>query len=147
MREDRAVSTTLGYVLALGISAILITGLITAGGNYVEEERDQVVRDQLSVIGQQVAANAERADRLVRAADSSSSPTVRINQSFSERVTGTTYRIRFADSPNTVVVESVDPEIEVRIRATTDTEFTESTAGGGPIQIRYDGSELEVRDV
>jgi hypothetical protein len=150
MSEDRAVSTTLGYVLALAISALLITGLITAGGNYVEDERDQVVRDQLSVIGQQVAADIERADRLVRAVPAGTQPdTVRINQTFADDVTGTSYRIRLDPSgSDTVIVESFDPEISVSVRVTSETDIVESSADGGPIQIRYTGSdELEVRDV
>jgi hypothetical protein len=150
MSEDRAVSSTLGYVLTLAISAILVTGLITAGGNYVANEREQVVRDQLSVIGQQVAADVERADRLVRAAPAGTEPaTVRINQTFGDDVTGTNYRISLDPSgSNTVVVESFDPDISVSIRVTSRTAIAESSADGGPIQIQYtDSDELVIRDV
>lgn len=148
MSESRAVSTTLGYVLVLGISALLVTGLITAGGNYVQTEREQTVRDQLSVIGQQVAADIERADRLVRAAPSGTDPhTVQMRQNFADDVTGSAYRITLDSGSNTVVVESFDPELSVSVKVTSQTSLADSMSDGGPIQIRYTGSTLEVRDV
>lgn len=148
MSDTRAVSTTLSYVLTLGIAALLVTGLITAGGNYVGTEREQVIRDELTVIGQQLAADVERADRLVRAGEASS-VTLRINQSFSDSVTGTTYRINLENSPDRVVVESTDPEISIAVEIQSGTDLAESTASGGPVRIVYDdGSDrLEVQNV
>jgi hypothetical protein len=145
MSRTRAVSTTLGYVLTLAIAAILVTGLITAGGAYVENEREQVIRDELTVIGQQLAADVERTDRLVRASEGST--TVRLNQSFSDRVTGTAYRISLDDTDDEVVVSSVDPNVTVSVRVQTETPMRESTAGGGPIQLVYQSGELEVQNV
>lgn len=149
MSETRAVSTTLGYVLTLAIAALLVTGLIAAGTGYVETEREQVIRDELTVIGQQLAADVERADRLVRAANTThGSVTVRLNQSFSDRVTGSSYRISL-ESSDEVVVTSVDPNVTVTIDVETKTDISDSTVDGGGIRIAYDetGDHLEVRDV
>lgn len=148
MSRTRAVSTTLGYVLTLGIAAILITGLIAAGGTYVQDEREQVIRDELTVIGQQLAADVERTDRLARAGDEESSVTVRLNQSFSDRVTGTSYRISLDRSEQAVVLSSVDPNITVSVGVETQIPVADSTAGGGPIQLVYrqSANELEVQN-
>jgi len=146
MHKSRAVSTTLGYVLTLAISTLLITGLIAAGGSYIETEREQVITDELTVIGQQLASDVERTDRLVRAADGSS-PTVQLNKTFSDQVTGTSYRISLGSSE--VVLTWFDPEITVSIQVNSQTDLGDSTADGGPIQVWYDDAdgELEVRDV
>ncbi|MFC7028484.1 hypothetical protein ACFQH8_15745 [Halomicroarcula sp. GCM10025710] len=63
-QDDRAVSTALGYVLTLSIASLLVTGLIIAGSGFVEDRREQVVREELTVIGQQIGADLARADRL-----------------------------------------------------------------------------------
>jgi len=146
MSDSRAVSTTLGYVLTLAIAALLVTGLITAGGNYVENEREQVIRDELTVIAQQLAADIERADRLARAA-SGSSTTVALNQTFSDQVTGTTYRIDLDSSDETVVVESLDPSIAISVEVQTTTPLRDSTVDGGSVQVRLASGALEVRNV
>ena len=147
MSRTRAVSTTLGYVLTLAIAALLVTGLIAAGGDYVETERDKVVRDELTVIGQQLAADVERADRLVRAAETSGAVTVRLNQTFTDTVTGTTYRISLDPSGPSVVVDSLKPDITVTTPVRTETPLRDTTVGGGPVQVVYDGGRLEVRNV
>ncbi|MDS0282984.1 DUF7266 family protein [Haloarcula onubensis] len=149
MSDARAVSTTLGYVLALAIATLLITGLIIAGGSYVDTQREQVIRDELTVVGQQLAADVERADRLVRAADTDSAVTVRVNRTFSNTVTGAHYRLTLVPGDGTLVLNTTSPDVTVRVPITNETALGASSARGGPVQIRYDGTDdhLEVRDV
>jgi len=109
LSDSRAVSTTLGYVLSLAIATLLITGLIIAGGGYVDAQREQVIRDELTVVGQQLAADVERADRLVRAGEAPL--TVRVNKTFSDRVTGSNYRVSFDPAASAIVLETNRPFI------------------------------------
>ncbi|MDS0259173.1 hypothetical protein NDI56_07180 [Haloarcula sp. S1CR25-12] len=149
MSETRAVSTTLGYVLSLAIATLLITGLIIAGGSYVETQRDQVIRDELTVVGQQLAADIERADRLVRAGDTDSPVVVSVNQTFSNSVTGSTYTVGLDQSRSSVVLNTSRPEVSVRVGVTTETDLSDSAVSGGTIRISYDAGDehLEVQDV
>ena len=149
MRDARAVSTTLGYVLALAIATLLITGLIIAGGSYVDTQREQVIRDELTVVGQQLAADIERADRLVRAGDTDSSMTVRVNRTFSNRVTGESYQVTLVPGDQTLVLNTTTPDVTVRVGLTNETALGASATRGGVVQIRYDEADdhLEVRDV
>ena len=149
MSDGRAVSTTLSYVLALAIATILITGLIIAGGSYVDTQREQVIRDELTVVGQQLAADVERADRLVRAGDPDEPMTVTVNRTFSNRVTGTSYRLALEPGNGTLLLNTTRPEVTVRIGLATRTDLSSSAVRGGEVQIRYDGADdqLEVRDV
>jgi len=150
MREARAVSTTVSYTLTLAISALLVTGLIVAGGDYVDDRQEQVVRGELTVIGQQIVSDIAQADRLAGARTGPT--TIKLNQSFPERVTGTGYRITL--DPNSgdpeVELQSVDPKIRVTVGLVNETSVKQSTTNGGRVQVYYDSSgddKLEIRNV
>ena len=143
---DRGVSTALGYVLTLSIATLLVTGLLVAGGDFVNDRREQVVRDELTVIGQQVSADLARADRMVAAADSSD-PTVQVNKTYPDRVTGSTYLIGLDPANDRIILASSDPEISITIDIVHRTSLGDSTADGGTIQIAYDSGDLVIRDV
>ncbi|EMA16277.1 DUF7266 family protein [Haloarcula marismortui] len=146
MRRNRAVSTTLSYTLSLAIASILVSGLLIAGGNFVESRQEQVIRDELEVIGQQVASDIARVDRLVVAADDD--PTVNLDHTFPARVSGTGYRVSIDPAADELTLESTAPEVSVTVSLTTRTALWDSTAGGGVITVFYDESsdQLEVRD-
>jgi len=146
MRRNRAVSTTLSYTLSLAIASILVSGLLIAGGNFVESRQEQVIRDELEVIGQQVASDIARVDRLVVAADDD--PTVNLDHTFPARVSGTGYRVSVDPAADELTLESTAPEVSVTVSLTTRTALGDSTAGGGVITVFYDESsdQLEVRD-
>lgn len=147
--DDRAVSTALGYVLTLSIATLLVTGLLVAGSGFVDDRREQVVRDELTVIGQQVSADLARADRLVGAADSSgASLTVAVNKTYPDRVTGSAYQVELDPSNDRLVLSSDSPEITISIDIVHRTDLGASTADGGIIQVAYDSStgELVIRD-
>jgi hypothetical protein len=148
MREERAVSTALGYVLTLSIASLLVTGLLVAGSGFVEDRREQVVREELTVIGQQVGSDLARADRLVIAADSSGGDlTVQLNRTYPDRVTGSPYRIAIDESNERVVLTASKPEITVTVGVTNETSLRDSSADGGNIQLAYDSEDLVIRDV
>lgn len=144
---DRAVSTTLNYVLSLGIATLLITGLLLAGGTFVDDRRENVVRSELTVVGQQLAADLARADRLVTA--SAGSPDVRVEQSLPERITGVMYRVRLQEAPDQrLVLNTTELDVSVAVNVTTRTSLADSGAEGGDMAIVYDTSDdhLEVTD-
>ena len=152
MREDRAVATSLNYVLTLAIATVLVTGLLYASTNYVDDRRGEVVRDELTIIGQQVAADLARADRLVTAADSDGTDlTVGTNQTFPERVAGRTYRVGLDPSNERLVVEAPEQSVRVTVGLELRTDLGESSAGGGVVRVVYvatgaDTGHLEVRN-
>ncbi|MFC7028485.1 hypothetical protein ACFQH8_15750 [Halomicroarcula sp. GCM10025710] len=80
------------------------------------------------------------------AADSSGSLTVRLNKTYPDRVTGSTYQMTLDQSNEQVVLASSNPEISVTVGVVTETSLQSSTADGGTIQIAYDGGALVIRD-
>lgn len=144
----RGVSVTVGYVAALGIASILVTGLLIAGVGFVDQTRDQVVRQELEVVGQHVASNVEAADRLVVAGNGTE--TVTVNETFPGDATGTTYRVSLVtDGGGQLHVNATNPDVSVAIDLENETALADSSANGGDIAVVYDPAteELVIRNV
>jgi len=147
--DRRGVSTAIGYVLTLSVATLLVGGLLVGLGGYVEDQREGTARDELRVIGQQVASDLSSADRLARVG---SPEEVRVSRQLPDSVTGTTYRIEVADGatpddPVTIELRTTDPDLTVDLAVRIETEVVDSTVGGGDLVVRLDGSgELEVAD-
>jgi hypothetical protein len=149
LRTDRrGTSTALGYVLALGIAAILISGLLIAGGGLMESQRDQATRLELEVVGQTLAEDVTSASRL---ADCPSCE-VRLRVDLPERVAGESYRIEVNDTADPDVyrlvlsADSVDVSTEVRLR--TRYPVQQTTVASGTVIVEYDPATdtMEVRN-
>lgn len=139
MNRRRGLSTALGYVLTLSITVILVSGLFIAGGNFVQDQREEVIRTELDIVGEQVATQINTADRLNQSGMGNT--TVRLKQRFPPNVVGSAYRINLeADGPR-LRLETQQPNIEVTIQLTNTTTLADSSASGGQVIIRYDRDE------
>jgi hypothetical protein len=139
---ERAVSSTVSYVLSLAIATLLVTGLIIAGTGFVTTQREVVVREELTVIGQHLASNVEEADRMVVASDGST--TVQVDQTFPDTAARAEYDVRLSESREQLVLNSTAPDQTVRVNISTSTDLRESTTDGGTITIQYDESSDEL---
>jgi hypothetical protein len=145
-RDDRAVSTALGYVLSLAISSLLISGLMLAAGGFVEGQREQVIRSELRVVGQTLIADIEGADRLAGVVDGD----VHVSSTLPRRVGSSAYNISIQTGgvgPNTrtVVLTAASVDVSVELLMVTSTVVERDTVEGGDLVVVYDGSTLEVR--
>ena len=64
--DDRGLSSTVSYVLAVGITTLLVTSLVFAMGGFLEDETERATRQQLDALGARLADDAAAADRLSR---------------------------------------------------------------------------------
>jgi hypothetical protein len=160
MRDERAVSVGLNYVLALGISAILISGLLVGLGGFLESQQEQTARTELEVIGEQLVGDIAAADRLVLANDGT--PTVELRRSLPPTVVGSTYSIEVVVSaPNAPYLELSANRLDVTVRVPfalstlpnpgpsdpdpdPTVRLAESTVSGGDVVISYTGGQLVV---
>jgi hypothetical protein len=136
--NDRSVSFVVNYVLVIAITAVLITGIIIAGGSFVEDQREQVIAGEMRIIGNHIAGNLEQVDRYARAGPTSEAY---INQSFGTDVTGSTWSVELDERGDTsqVVVNSTRPEVSVRVNATTQISVDDdSYADSGKISVVYE---------
>lgn len=134
----RGLSTALGYVLTLSITVILVSGLVIAGGNFVESQREQVIRTELDIVGEQVASHVNAADRLNQSGMGET--TIRIEQRFPGTVVGSSYQIYLEEDEPQLRLESSRPQIEVTVPLTNTTALADSSANGGEIVVRYDNN-------
>lgn len=135
---SRGVSTTLGYVLNLGVAAILVTTLMISAGTLVADQRERAVETQLEVVGERVASDIEAADRLARASDGG---TVRYVVEVPPRVAGSAYEVRVnPDGNDTVVLEAERPSEEVSVDVDVATTLNATTSTGGRLVVVYDAS-------
>lgn len=140
---DRAVSTTLSYVLTLSITALLASGLILAAGTTIENRQHSVVEEELKVIGQQFASKMLAADRLA----TSGGETIRVELMAPSQVAGSSYRLTVADgAPPTIRLEAESVEVSVTITVPLDTPVVNTSVRGGDARIVLtESGDLEVR--
>lgn len=139
MRANRGVATALGYVLTLAITATLVSGLLIAGGNLVQDQRDKVVENELQVVGEQLVSHINAADRLNESGQGDTN--VSIEQPFTSDVAGESYRVTLEEREDPRLrLETSRSNIAVNIPLTNTTAMGESTASGGTVVIEYDST-------
>jgi len=138
--EDmRGVSPVFSYVLTLGISTLLISGLIIAAGGFVETQRETTSRNELRVLGQQVSADIAAADRLNRTEGATE---VSISRDLPERVVGSQYTVSVRTDtagPTQPYLEltTVQPSVTVEVGVASETDVAERTVSSGEIVVEY----------
>lgn len=143
--DRRSVSTTLGYVLMLAVASLLVVGLLVAGGDFVKDQREQVIRSELEVVGQQIAGDITAADRLVESSDTGTPLEVEISQQRPGDVTGSTYNVHLVEQKDPhLKLNSTRPEVSVTVEFQNTTNIGESKVKGGDIAVVYDTSEDEL---
>lgn len=149
---DRGVSPVFGYALTLSISTLLIAGLLMAAGGFVDSQREQTSRNEMEVIGHQVAADIAAADRLNRT-DGSMASELSVRRTIPQRIVGSSYRISVradGEGPTDPYLElrTTDPEVTVTvgIAVPPDTNVATSTVDGGEIVVEVDNGALVVRN-
>lgn len=139
--RERALSTAVTYVLTLGMTAVLVSGLLIASGGAVEDRRDSVTRSQLTVIGEQLAADVEAADRLARA----DADRVAVESPLPERVADGGYRVHVAVEGRNVTLRLTTDAATVRVPVANETPVRAATLSGDDVEVRLVGGALEVR--
>ncbi|MDB9278812.1 hypothetical protein PN416_00895 [Halorubrum ezzemoulense] len=139
---DRAVSVTVGYVMTLAISTLLLSGLFVAGGSFVETQRERAAQGELTVVGERVAADLGTVDRLAVSASARGELTINRSLTLPDRAAGTVYRIRVraGDTRGTLALESdrTDATVEVPFRTSDAVDVRNTTVAGGDLRIWWD---------
>ncbi|ELZ44748.1 hypothetical protein C463_07327 [Halorubrum californiense DSM 19288] len=139
---DRAVSVTVGYVMTLAISTLLLSGLFVAGGSFVETQRERAAQGELTVVGERIAADLGTVDRLVASAESPENLTANRSVTLPNRVAGTGYRVRVSanGTEGTIALESeqTDATVEVPFRTRKNVTVANATVDGGDLRIWWD---------
>ena len=148
--DRRGVSVTVGYVLMLAVAMLLMGALLAGASGLMESRSAQVAGDQLTVVGDQVAAALGSTDRLAQvaredAAATGTTPTVGRTVDLPRQVAGSGYRI--AIDNGTITLRRSNPDVEVTVDyAATRVPVEPTNVSGGQLRIQYDptADQLEV---
>lgn len=138
--DERGVSRMFSYMLTIGIAMMLVTGLFVSGSALVENQQEETVRSQMSVVGERVAGSLEVADRLVRSPEETRE--LRLSRQLPSDLAGTTYTLSI-DS-DTVVVREAGDDLSVETAFKTQTAVSTTSLAGGDIVIKYDTTSEEL---
>lgn len=150
--DRRAVSTTVSYAMTLGITTLLITGLLIAGGTFLETNKEETTRTELTVISQQLAGLLSSADGL---AGSTEDGSFTMHRDLPDTVAGSTYVVNITNETATGAARF---SYELRLTSesggtdtvsvTTQRPVTPVAVSGGGIEVSYNhtGGTLVIAD-
>lgn len=151
-RDDRGVSIAITHVLTIAITAILISGLLFSAGTMLDTEREQRAQASLETIGERLSSELASVDRL--AVTGTSNASLRVEHP--REVSGSLYTVALEQGDDcsspllnatetcltlTASEETAEVQVPVRTNASLDTD---SSALGGPMTIRYDGTTISL---
>lgn len=143
---DRALSTIVNYSLMLVVIGLLVSGLLVGVNGYVGNQNERVVRSELSVVGNQLAADLGTADRLAGTLNSSGE--VEINGDLPNRVGGKPYLVAIDSTPVsdryaiTLTTDNPSVSVTVHVRLTRSVEL--GRFAGGDVTITANKTAVEV---
>ncbi|WP_138005352.1 DUF7266 family protein [Halalkalirubrum salinum] len=157
MREDRAVSVTVSYVIQIGISTVLLTGLLIGAGSLIDRQTTGVATTELEVNGNRLAGDLMAADRLGAVAYGTNTTatvtdpgatTVRVNVDLPRSIAGEPYRIEVTETAIVLSVDRHDLTVSVPYEPLYSDSIGTTAFQGGPVTVTavYDdpGVRLEV---
>jgi hypothetical protein len=133
--NDRGVSVAVTHVLAIGITTILIVGLLTAAGGLAEDEQDRSARKQLQMIGSSMANQIEKADTLGRRGAN-----VSIRKDFQGTISGKSYEVHLQNGSD-CNAPTIDTETCLVLSLTnSDVSTTVGVSNRSPLRFDHLGS-------
>ncbi|WP_435363561.1 DUF7266 family protein [Haloarchaeobius sp. DYHT-AS-18] len=149
LSDDRGVSIAVTHVLTIGITTILIAGLLVGTSGLLRDERSDAARDEMRTIGNRIASDLASVDR---AADGPSS-TMSVQSSHPSSVSGSGYTVHLKPgsscavySKPCLVLNATSVDVTVYVPFSSSTTVTESRVSGGDFYVVYDGSTLRLED-
>jgi hypothetical protein len=137
--DTRAASIALNHALTLGITAILISGLIIGAGQLVTQQEERVSERGLADVNEVVVSEIQQVDRL---AATGSPSTIRSSVSFPSRIGGGGYNVELVVySDDRVVLWANTTQYTVPVEINNETAVCERALTGGPMSVIYDPEE------
>lgn len=138
--DRRGISSQLSTVLTLGITMVLVSGLLIGVTGGIEDQERRAIERQLSIVGERVATEITGVDRLAYVSPNS---TTHLETTHPRRVAGSRYTIalRNTEPPcergRCLVLSASATETSVRVPFTTEAGVEPATVAGGPLEVTY----------
>lgn len=138
-RGERGVSFTVSYVLTAAIAVVLISGLLLAVGQVVNDRRIDTIRGEATVVGDQTAAAVMSADRLGRNGNLSN---VSITLQLPKRLANQPYTVTLGATASDAVitVSTKSPSVTVSVPLENRTRIENATVTGPDVRVVYNAT-------
>ena len=144
MTDERGVSITVTHVMTIGITTILIAGLLLGAGNMLEEQRQSAGNQELRSIGDRHVT--ELVTATTSGMETSSNVTIRSRQPASS--VGGSYQVQLTDDSTCFEQSGYDGclaleasgkniDVEVPVGVPSGVTVQDGTAQGGRVVIQY----------
>lgn len=144
MTDDRAVSVAVTHVMTVGITTLLITGLLMGAGNMLDTQTDRAGERELRAIGDRVGG--EIATAAVAGEANDANVTVRSRQP--GRAVGGSYSVNLSDTADCYARSGYDGclvlqssatnlEVEIPVGVPEGVAVESNTVQGGDVVVHY----------
>lgn len=137
--DDRGVSPAVTQALTIGITSLLVTGLLIGGSQMVDSQRDRVTEEALENVGDGIARDLVRLDAFDTASLNS---TVSFRATYPERVADGSYNVEVApDSTRTrIYVNASELDRYAVVQFRNETSVCRSVASSGSLSVTYNAT-------
>ncbi|NHN49587.1 hypothetical protein G9464_18620 [Halostella sp. JP-L12] len=151
-RDDRrGVSVAVTHILAIGITTILLAGLLISAGSILEQERENAARGELNTIGDRIGGEISSVDR---AATPDADERIELETNHPSRVSGSSYTVRLRNGTvcdvsyvdaydGCLVLSTSELDRDVVVPLDLDTKVEDGAANGGDVFIVYENEPGE----
>jgi hypothetical protein len=148
MADERAVTPAVTHAMTIGISTILITGLLIGAGQLMDDQQSYVVEGGLENVGGAITSELVRVDQFDKTGVDSD---ITLTASHPSKVGGQTYDIILdpGSDETTLHLNATDQsELTVLTRFDNETAVCPSVVDGGTVVVAYNVSAscLELRE-
>lgn len=155
-RDDRrGVSVAVTHILAIGITTILLAGLLISAGSVLDRERENAARGELNTIGDRIGGEISSVDR---AATPDADERIELETNHPSRVSGSSYTVRLHDETDSACTvdyvadhdgclvlstSELDRDVVVPLDLQDGTDVGPGAANGGDVFIVYENEPGE----
>jgi hypothetical protein len=134
-KDTRAVAEGLSYILAFGLMAVFVFGVMAQGAGIFEDATENAQLDSMEFEVERVAGAVEETDRAVRSTQSEGEVSTVVD--LPEKIGGDQYYIEFENTPSggAVQINLTGSDQSARTQFQSDTPIQEDRLQGGPIRI------------
>ncbi|MFB6073523.1 MAG: hypothetical protein ABEJ89_00765 [Haloarculaceae archaeon] len=145
--DTRGASIAVSHALSIGITALLVTGLLMGGSTLLEHQRQRVVEQGLEGVGGSIASDLLTLDEYPVGSLRSD---LRVEGSFPSHISGVRYDVHLTGDPGgaRLYLNATSLDRHAVVRYENETDVCESTVNGGDLVVAYDRNAecLELRD-
>lgn len=142
--DRRGVSTTVSYILAIGITVVLVSGLLVGVNAMMGSQGDRALDSELRVIGEGIAVEVTSVDRLANGADTTDQLAMRIDAPMF--IAGSSYRVELEQSGSGPRIRVQTSERAHVVPLNNSSVIESSSVRGGTIWIVTDGERLWLQE-